>query len=259
MIAEIVFLFFYSLRAKKPAALIGVAAILALSYLLPAGAQKQYEARADVTLGKGMPQIAFLVMGMSPSPLCFGWYSSYNDNVIIDNNYDYEATLAACKRDLWDCFVDIWNYPYQYFYSFLSKTESQWNEPEFQCIWSSASVEPEKLGENVAPLIASMSVGRASDAIHSFFNQLMQFVYVLMTAAFLTLLFRKRERDEARMVIPLAIFGAVIYHLFFEAKSQYAIIYIHLMMPYAAFGVKMLSDSIFRRKGEREDNPTVQA
>ena len=109
----------------------------------------------------------------------------------------------------------------------------------------------------VSDFVISLGTGDASNAVHAYFNQIMQFVYVTMAFSFLALLFHKKERDEARMIIPLVLVGAAIYHALFEAKAQYAIIYIHMMLPYAAFGVAMLGEALRKRNEKHQAKKTV--
>ena len=97
-------------------------------------------------------------------------------------------------------------------------------------------------------MIKSFSKGEASDAFNAYCNQLMQFVYVAMTISFFVLLRKKEERSEAHMIVPMILIGAVLYHALFEAKAQYSIIYVPMMLPYAAYGIQRLSDAIFKKK-----------
>jgi hypothetical protein len=107
--------------------------------------------------------------------------------------------------------------------------------------------------------VESLGSGDAGNAINAYFNQLMQFVYAALTLSFFFLLRKKEERGEDRVIIPLILIGAVLYHALFEAKSQYAIIYVPMMLPYAAYGVKKLSEAIpLRRKGTEKANANTQ-
>ncbi|MEA5048555.1 MAG: hypothetical protein VB034_08120 [Eubacteriales bacterium] len=55
--------------------------------------------------------------------------------------------------------------------------------------------------------------------------------------------------DDSRasfLLLPLLILGGFSYHLLFEAKSQYALLYYVMMFPYAAFGLARAKDAIER-------------
>jgi uncharacterized membrane protein len=251
LIAESIMLLIFALRNKRALALAFVALMAGLTMLLPTLVQKQYEIRADADFGKGTPQMAWLTTGFRESSLCSGWFNSYTTNVLRENGMDYDKALSQSKADLMEQLTMFASRP-RYLASFMyKKVTSQWNEPAYQCIWSSAVGE--RSGE-VSNFVISLGTGTASDAINAYFNQLMQFVYVSMTITLVVLCFHKEKRSEQRMIIPLILFGAALYHALFEAKSQYAIIYVPMMLPYAAFGIAYLHDwmakKFFTRKNE---------
>lgn len=244
LIAEVVLLLVYALRNKKALTLVFAALMVSLSVLLPTLVQKQYESRADASLGKGTPQMAWLVTGFRESSLCSGWFNSYTTSVLKDNDMDYDKTLAQNKADLEEQLTMFASRP-TYLASFMyKKITSQWNEPAYQCIWS--SVVGKRSGE-ISSFVSSLGTGEAGETFYAYLNQIMQFVYVSLTIALAVLCFHKNERDEGRMIIPLILFGAALYHALFEAKAQYAIIYVPMMLPYAAFGIKSLHDRLIRK------------
>ena len=244
LIAEGIMLLLFMIRSKKAILLVGLACMLTLSSFLPAWVQSFYETRSGESFGKGTPQMAWLVTVFNDSSLAPGWYNSYTGNVLRRNDFDYDKTLALCKADFIERVELFASRPIYLASFFYYKITSQWNEPEFQSIWSSSASRAPNKTPKVSDFVLSLGDGTASDVIHEYFNQLMQFVYVGMTFSFWILLRKKNERDEARMIIPLVLIGAALYHALFEAKSQYAIIYIYMMLPYAAFGVKMLNDRL---------------
>lgn len=244
LIAEGIMLLLFMIRSKKAILLVGLACMLALSAVVPSWVQSFYEARSGESFGKGTPQMAWLVTGFNDSSLAPGWYNSYTGSVLRKNDFDYDKTLALCKADFIERAELFASRPIYFASFFYYKITSQWNEPEFQSIWSSSASREPKVIPRVSDFVLSLGEGPASDVIHEYFNQLMQFVYVAMAFSFWMLLRKKNERDEARMIIPLILVGAALYHALFEAKSQYAIIYIYMMLPYAAFGIKMLSDRL---------------
>ena len=46
-----------------------------------------------------------------------------------------------------------------------------------------------------------------------------------------------KKRDILSCILPLIILGGLMYHLLFEAKSQYALPYFIMMLPVAACGL----------------------
>ncbi len=247
LLAESILLMLFVIREKKWLFVSFIAVAAVLSITLPMLSQKIYEEKAGEPFGKGTPQMAWLVTGFRDSSLCAGWYNGYTNNILMQNDYNYDATLAQCKLDFAERVDELIHRPVYLGSFFYHKITSQWNEPAYQTIWSSATSD--RSGE-VSDLIESLSKGPASDAFNAYCNQLMQFVYIAMTVAFFVFLRKKEERSEARMIIPTILVGAVLYHALFEAKSQYAIIYVPMMLPYAAYGMKRLSETVFHKKTE---------
>ena len=56
----------------------------------------------------------------------------------------------------------------------------------------------------------------------------------------------RRRRDAAQMILPLTILGGFLYHMIFEAKSQYIYVYALYMIPLAAQGLCALSEGVSR-------------
>jgi hypothetical protein len=253
LIAEVIAILLFVFRTKKYFMLVIVAAMIAASLSLPSFAQAHYEKRANISFGKGTPQLAWAVTGLRDSMFCAGWFNGYTNYVLLENDFDYDKTLARNKADLMERITLFAQRPV-YFASFMyHKVVSQWNEPADQSIWSSAA--DSRSGE-VSDFIISLGTGEASDSINAYFNQLMQFVYAGLTLGLFFLLRKKEERSEDRIIIPLILVGAVLYHAVFEAKAQYAIIYVPMILPYAAFGVKKLSESI--RIGKKSEMKNAQ-
>ena len=63
-----------------------------------------------------------------------------------------------------------------------------------------------------------------------------QFQQLIFFGMLLSLFELWRRRDTESSLLPLIILGGLLYHLLFEAKSQYALPYFVLMIPMAAFG-----------------------
>lgn len=244
LIAECLMLACHLLRNRRFAVAALTAGMIALSLLLPRAVQKGYERRLDASFGEGTPMSAWLVTGLRESSFCSGWFSSYTTHVLQENDMDVEKTRAQVRADLTER-VRLFAGRPRYLASFMyHKLVSQWNEPAFQCIWSSAAGG--RTGP-VAPIITSIGTGPAGEYIHEYFNQLMQYVYFGLAAGLL-LMTKKRRRTDARMIIPLILLGAAVYHALFEAKSQYALVYVPLMLPYAAYGLSGLWSGLTARR-----------
>ncbi len=230
-----------------------------LAPILALGAiQSSYESRAGVQLGEGTPQTAWLVMGLSDSERAPGWYNGYTYSVLKEAGMDTEQAKAAIRRDLserLDALSSDRAYAADFFYK---KVLSQWNEPSFESVWVSKAREHESA---LPAFAANVYDGALGDALNVYFEHGVTFLYSLFAAGLLAMLIRRRgagnllradaERRapdettaEARALLPLIILGGFLYHLLFEAKSQYALVYLPMMLPYAAFGLVRSADAL---------------
>ncbi len=227
-------------RSALPA--LFAAALIALSVLLPKAVQAGYESRADVSFGKGTPQGAWLVTGFRESSLAPGWFNSYTTTVLMTNGYDQDRTTRQIKEDFEARLSEFCGRPRYVLAFFAKKIISQWQEPEYQSIWSSEAGE-----HSAAPAawVQSIYTGRTGEALYAYCNQCVQVLY----AAFFAGLFRLLKKpDEGALMPPLVLLGAALYHALFEAKAQYVLVYIPLMMPVAAAGLVALFTALVRAK-----------
>ena len=56
----------------------------------------------------------------------------------------------------------------------------------------------------------------------------------------------RKKGGAALLMIPVTVLGGALYHLFFEAKAQYAYPYMVYMLPLAAAGLCRLEDGAAR-------------
>ena len=70
-------------------------------------------------------------------------------------------------------------------------------------------------------------------------------LYALSGAGLLRLL--RRGAGVLEAVLPLIVLGGALYHLIFEAKSQYAYVYAVLLVPLAAHGLEALLSGAQKR------------
>lgn len=242
LVAEVIVLLLYALDSRRVLAVLLTALTLAVSLGAPKLVQLSYEERLGVQFGKGTPTGAWLVTGLNESSFCSGWWNGYTWLVLSENGYDVDKTKAQIKVDALER-AEMFLHRPRYFASFFfHKITSQWNEPMYQSIWASASGA--RAGE-VSDAVLGLGTGQGAHAVESVYNQIMQVVYFGLTLGLLALTRKKHARGE-RILIPTVLIGAVLYHALFEAKAMYSIIYVPLMLPFAAFGYKLLSDAVLK-------------
>lgn len=249
LIAICVILLLYFIKKRGWFSLVAVAIIVAISFGVSGLVQKSYEWRSSIPIGGGIPQTAWLEMGLQQdSPRYVGWYNGYTYVVYRDSGFNTDAAAVQVQTDLKNT-VDSFMADIKYAASFFAhKTVSQWNEPSFESIYVSRGAEP------VAPAqewVFNLYYGSLNGIAVQYFDFYVQIVYVGFAAAMFFAI--KRKKDLCFLAIPLVILGGFAYHLLFEAKSQYILVYFFMMIPYAAWGYyRLVNIKLRKREGKKE-------
>ena len=192
--------------------------------------QRIYEARTGKDFGDGIPMIAWMAMGFSEGHAGPGWYKEDNTvKFFTHSGNDAEATAEHAKQVISERCAEFAADPGEALHFFSTKLRTQWNEPTYESVWINQVQQSysEKGG------LYELFCGRGEQFFGGVMNQFQQLIFfgVLLS---LFELWRRRVMESS--LLPLIILGGLLYHLLFEAKSQYALPYFVLMIPMAAFG-----------------------
>lgn len=203
--------------------------------------QRVYEARLGASFGDGVPQVCWMAMGVSEGKSCSGWYDrKYTTDLYSAEGYDRDETALKARAVIAERVEYFKAEPREGQRFFSRKLLSQWNEPTYQGLWTNQVRKPYSEQGSVYKLICQTFARRLTQLMN-YYQQLVFFGFTLGLALLL------RKGDIKTALFPLVILGGLIYHLFFEAKSQYALVYIMLMLPVAAYGFCKLSDFFAKR------------
>ncbi len=204
---------------------------------IPSLPKKLYEKRVGVTYGQGIPMIAWMAMGLSEGYAAPGWYlEEHTVTAFEKSKYDPAATAEKARQVIAERLHVFRNDRTYAVHFFSEKLRSQWNEPSYGSLWLN-QVFPSYSEKGALSRYLCEGGQRQTLSIMNHFQQLVFF------AVLLGLVSMWRERDIFKCLLPLILLGGLLYHLMFEAKSQYALPYFMLMLPVAAFGLH----SLFRK------------
>lgn len=209
---------------------------IALSVGLARAAIWQYELRSGVTLRPDVSMLARLTMGLQEGGGAAGWFNCY-----IESFFSFDVTQAQQREtallDLTARLGQMREDPAMALSFFAEKLLSQWLEPTYGTQWAGAlSAHTGPLSQAAQAAFAEGSAVRAALTACMRASQLL--LYALSCAGLLRLLRRGAGALEA--ALPLIVLGGALYHLIFEAKSQYAYVYAVLLVPLAAHGLEAL-------------------
>ena len=216
---------------------------IALSLLLMRAVIGQYERRSGVTLNGGVGALARLTMGLQEGGGAAGWFNRYTERFFpldVTAQQQHDVALADLKARL----AQMAQSPARTAAFFREKLCSQWTEPTMGMIWNGAlSEHTGALGEAAARFFA-----REHTALETLLGAFQRAIYALSAVGIVRML-RDRGRNTLCLLLPLIFFGGALYHLIFEAKSQYAFPYIVLLIPVAAAGLCALEEQIRKIQG----------
>jgi hypothetical protein len=200
----------------------------------------QYSLRADKDFGDGIPMLSWMAMGFNEAPAGPGWYGyEYTVGNFIAENYDSDAAAENSKAEIKERLDYFGEDPAYAVGFFTDKVLSQWNETTYQSLWNN------QVRGQFSPKtwVAAYACGEGEYTVKALMDVSAQFIYwgmLLATVLLLVGLVRKRPEgglpETALYLIPLFFLGGFLYHALFEAKSQYVIGYVTLMIPYAVWG-----------------------
>ncbi|MFR6375417.1 MAG: hypothetical protein ACLUN5_02505 [Oscillospiraceae bacterium] len=231
-----------ALENRKLEPLAYAALAIALSLLLLRAIIWQYERRSGVTLNSGIGALARLTMGMQEGGGAAGWFNRYTERF-----FPLEVTRAAAARYRAGRFesaaggngakprADGGVFPREVLQPVDGTDDGHALERRaqrtYRCIWRDGGALLRK---------GSHGAGNAAGRI---------------PAGALCVLrgghHRYASRQEAEWALPAAasdFFGGALYHLLFEAKSQYAFPYAVLLLPVAAMGICRIEDGLKRKR-----------
>lgn len=207
-----------------------LASFIAIPLLTSEGLTKYYSIRTGTAVGSAnVPTIARIAMGMQEGYMAEGWYNDYALNTYFEHHFDRTAITEDAKQEIANSlnnFIKNPRYAAKFYYR---KTVSMWNEPSFECLLISDDSVGERLG-----IINSLYYGKANRLILNVMNL---FHFIIMAGSFLFLLLYRKKITTEQLLLGIIVIGGVLFHLIWEAKSQYALPYFFLLIPYAAVGL----------------------
>ncbi|MCM1063007.1 MAG: hypothetical protein NC420_00815 [Eubacterium sp.] len=219
--------------------LLVLAAAVAAGALLPV---RFYEHRAGNTMGKGVPAIAYIAMGLQwtegRSP---GGWNGYHSDLFMDCSYDAELTARISAENAKDSLAYMARNPGYTIRFFYHKQVEQWDREDFQCLY-------ETLGLYGKRTQAAWDIyeGKAKDRFMAVMSVHQSLVYLGAGAFCMFGAVRWRKRKEygnslVQLTFMVTFIGGFLFSMMWEAGSRYSLPYFVILIPYAAEGLAKIS------------------
>ena len=202
----------------------------------------QYEWRSGVTLREDMSMLARLVMGLQDGKRAAGWYNGYTEQ-FFGAAISVEQEKAVAAADLSARLGEMAADPVRACIFFVQKALSQWLEPTYgTLLYGNYCRQTGVFAQAAQALFSEESALRM--ALEGFMKAWQQMLYALSAIGMAAML--RRKGGVCQLVLPVAVLGGALYHMIFEAKSQYIYVYAIYLVPMAAYGLCVTKDYICR-------------
>ncbi len=238
VVALLLMLILYSICKKHLRTLIYVSLIVVCYLFFTIMPQYATEKITGISIGKGLPSIAWVTMGLQEGPRAEGWYNDYSIHVYQDNDNDTERTSTTAKKELVRRLNKMYTHPKYALGFFTKKTLSQWSEPTFQCFFVSKTYRKDS---SFASLFSHLFTGRVNAFLLEYLDLLQTMIYL---GVFLFLLYDWKKIRIWDLFPAIIFIGGFLFHLVWEAKGQYALCYFVLLFPYTIKGYSSFFEAL---------------
>jgi len=214
--------------------------VLLLPILAVNGTQKIFEARTGTSLGKGTPQSAWLAMGLQEGSRAAGWYNQYAGLLLQQFDYNIDAARQQSLQDIRERLAVFAADPAYALTFFHNKMVSQWGETTFESIWVNETM---RFYHDPPAIVQSILTGQANMIVERYMDGYTIVLFLAFAGGLILFVFQKdpKWRYWAEyfpfITLAIAVFGGWLFHMIFEAKSQYLIVYLPMMVPFAALAL----------------------
>lgn len=214
----------------------------ALAILLAKLVILQYEWRGGVRLREDVTMLSRLVMGLQDGQRAAGWYNGYIEQ-FFDAAVSMEQEKAVAMADLIARAGEMTGDPVRTVIFFVQKALSQWLEPTYgTLLYGNYCRQAGPFAGAAQAVFSEQSVLRM--ALEGVMKAWQLMLYALSAVGMGALL--RKKGGAAQLVLPVAVLGGALYHMIFEAKSQYIYVYALYLVPVAAYGLCVLQDSLHK-------------
>lgn len=244
VVGIIIFLVLDFFRKKSKKSIVFLCSLLIITLGMGSIVKIHMQNITGEKISKGVPTLAWVVMGMQEGYMAYGWHNQYNENVYRENGCDSEKTTKQVTEDFKARLGEFVSKPAYAVKFFYQKTLSQWNNPTFECYWINDLTKREKDGIKVKPLsgfLGSLAGEPGNSAVTVYCNI---FQSLLLLGVVLWVLLGRKQIEINQLLLATIFVGGFVFHLFWEAKCQYVIPYLVLLIPYCVRGYQLLLDKV---------------
>ena len=210
-----------------------------------------------------LPKHMWIAMGMQGGDLAPGWYNGYIYRTYRNNDYNMALTSEMAKREISDRIQVFAGNPGLMLFFYSQKIISTWCEPTFESVWSGPL---EDMNQHIdGKLLHALYTGGKPYSVYCNYCALIDLPlyigasigsFVLLTGLVRPRTKNRNKKDRRSKVLSpacldmllfpaLFLIGGFLFHILWETKSQYAMVYIYMLIPLTSFGYAMICPDSF--------------
>ena len=202
-----------------------------------------------VKMPEGISPWSYLAMGMQEGERAPGWYNGYINENYTNSEYNgikqKENAIVQIRKRIGEFKTS----PQEAVRFYLRKIASEWNNPTFEAFWIH-EVRPKNI--TLATWVKRLTRVTGAQLLAIPLNYLQFFILV---GALLFGILVLPSAGPILLLFPLTFVGGILFHLIWEAKCQYTIIYFTLLLPCSILGIhaffEMIQTAKYRERIKR--------
>lgn len=194
-----------------------------------------------VVESKGVPSTLWIAMGtdIDNNHRGPGWYDGTSYSIYVSEDYNSEKAAQIATQKIKDNLQKMKNSPVSAAKFFAKKVISQWADPVFQSVWSGPLEDCNQYTKT--PFLKSIFTGGFAENILS---NAMKLYMIIFWGLALMFILKYQDKHYGWQLAYLIVIGGFIFHVFWEAKSQYVYPYFFSIVPFAAFSLSQVFDNL---------------
>ena len=207
------------------------------------------EKRTDIKIEEGIPMISYVLVGIKDGSngRPAGWYNSSAKLNYYYSNLDKVQAGENAYEAIRIRLSELSNNPSNFCMFFLEKIVSTWCEPTYQSIWINEPLEKyelvhEKIENDNFLMSLYSNTGRLNMIHIKYLDALQIIIYIISAIYFIK---NRNSLNIKSSILAVIFLGGVLFHLAWETKSLYILMYVELLFPYVA---EQISKFVIREK-----------
>ena len=196
------------------------------------------EKKTGYSLTQGMSGWSFVAMGLQNENHAPGWSNGYNYTTYEESNCIKAVQEERARADIADrmaLFKENSHYAFEFF---SQKIASMWTEPTYQSFWINQIRNHRVSFPKWLDWLMSTNGYTFVSGVLGYYQLL------LFSGCLLWVILEDSNQFINKSFFVVTIIGGFLFHLAWEAKSQYSITYIVLMIPLAVMGYELFINKL---------------